>query len=81
MLKLPARLADIRTPDGQSLPKPMGQWLSDFNPISINLTATGGSTWACVNSTCGVHAAMKGPERPLFELTEPEEKSVYSAEM
>lgn len=51
MLKIPAWLPNI--------PAPMGAELRDLNPVSINLTAAGGTTWNC-QPECGIHGNPPG---------------------
>lgn len=56
MLKIPQWLPNI--------PSPMGAELRDMHPVSINLTAAGGTTWNC-QPDCGVHGDPPAPSAKL----------------
>jgi hypothetical protein len=75
MLKIPERLPNI--------PTPMGAWLRGLNPVSINLTGTGGTAWDC-RPQCGVHGNPPGAApRPVAEpvLTLGADEGEYSGHL
>ncbi|WLI90330.1 hypothetical protein Q4S45_04180 [Massilia sp. R2A-15] len=56
MLNIPRYMPD--------LPAPMGFELRDLKPVSINLTASGGTAWNC-QPECGIHAHPFGASAAL----------------
>lgn len=64
------------------VPATMGALVADLQPVSIGLENTGGSSWSCIDMTCGVHAWMAPPDGGRAQMTVlPARQPVYSVEI
>lgn len=62
------------------LPAPIPTHITDLNPATFNLSATGGSAWSCQN-TCGVHAVPVRANDDAFVVREPSLKDAYTGDI
>lgn len=63
-------------------PMTMGRYLSDLEPLSINVDATSGESWNCMNNNCGPQSMpVRNPvSKPTLEYHGPED-SPWSASL
>lgn len=79
MLNVPSYYS--KTAAGMAPPKPMGEWLAELHPISINLMTDGGTSWNCSGGHCGVNQMRSTSSLPPFTLNRQLEDANYSGEI
>jgi hypothetical protein len=62
------------------VPAPIPTHITDLNPATFNLSATGGSAWGC-KQTCGVHSVPAQANGDVFVVREAGLKEAYTGEI